>query len=495
MNLPSNDYWEARFRELEGLSHDRGALIYADIEKAYQRAIRALQKDIIHWYSAFKDGEVTYADAKKAFKTGELEAFKMELDEYIQKASQMGLSDAWKKKLEKASARYHITRLEGIMLQLQQHLEELFAEQAKLLDDGLKDLYTDNYYRTAYTLQKGFEVGHSFAMLDPSKIETVLQKPWAPDGANFSSRVWKHRDRLVNTLSQEMTQAIIRGDDFGRATKNIAEKMNVSKRAAGRLVMTESAYIASKSQLNCYQELGVDEFRFVATLDSHTSEICRDFDGRHFSIKDFKPGVTAPPLHCHCRSCTAPYFADEKSAERVARGEDGKRYYVPGDMTYADWKKAYVDRPDDTVGGVPSDKASELMKKANSLKANEVLEIGRLDRAKFKSLAEPLLSDKVVISKSQVDHIKERRVQDFEDCIGEFQSVIQKPDFIAKGDTKDTAVMIKAIGEGYLKVVIKLRINPNEDYTENAILTFMRVGKKRFKRYAKALDFLYKRED
>ena len=56
-------------------------------------------------------------------------------------------------------------------------------------------------------------------------------------------------------------------------------------------------------------------------------------------MKEFEPGVTAPPFHVNCRSTTAPYFDDEFSlGERAARGEDGKTYYVPSDMTYKEWK-------------------------------------------------------------------------------------------------------------------------------------------------------------
>ncbi len=71
-------------------------------------------------------------------------------------------------------------------------------------------------------------------------------------------------------------------------------------------------------------------------------------DGKHFSMKDFQIGVTAPPFHPNCRGCTCPYFEDEFTAgeERAARGRGGKTYYVPSDMTYKEWKKSFVDRDD-----------------------------------------------------------------------------------------------------------------------------------------------------
>ena len=66
--------------------------------------------------------------------------------------------------------------------------------------------------------------------------------------------------------------------------------------------MTEQAFISSAAQKDAFNDLDVEEFEIVATLDSHTSDICREMDGKHFHMKDFQPGVTAPPFHVWCRS-------------------------------------------------------------------------------------------------------------------------------------------------------------------------------------------------
>jgi NAD+--asparagine ADP-ribosyltransferase len=41
----------------------------------------------------------------------------------------------------------------------------------------------------------------------------------------------------------------------------------------------------------------VERFEIVATLDSHTSEICRELDGHVEEMKNYEVGVTAPPFH------------------------------------------------------------------------------------------------------------------------------------------------------------------------------------------------------
>nr|DAY76425.1 MAG TPA: minor capsid protein [Caudoviricetes sp.] len=73
----------------------------------------------------------------------------------------------------------------------------------------------------------------------------------------------------------------------------------------------------------------------------------------------------APPFHVHCRSTTVPYFDDEFDAvgERAARDEEtGKTYFVPGNMTYKEWEKAFVNSGDKSqfTPTSPMEKSNEL---------------------------------------------------------------------------------------------------------------------------------------
>ena len=342
MNQPSNEYWAERFAQLEALAHELGIEIYVEVQKGYQRAVKELIRELAEWYSVILDDDVSYAEVKKLLTNKQADDFRMDVDDYIRMASQAEIAESWQKTLEKAAARQRITRLDSIMIRLQQHIEMLFGKQEELLYDGLQKLYEQEYYHTAFEIEKGFGVGHEFGGVNTGKLEAILKKPWAPDGANFSDRVWKHKENLVNTLKQELVRAVIRGDDFRTATKNLSDKMNVSQSAAGRLVMTESAFFASKSMADCMEEFDVEEYQFVATLDMRTSTMCRDMDKKVFKMKDFAPGTTAPPLHCHCRSHISPYFADAAISERVARGQDGKTYFVPSNMNYRDWERVYI---------------------------------------------------------------------------------------------------------------------------------------------------------
>ena len=90
--------------------------------------------------------------------------------------------------------------------------------------------------------------------------------------------------------------------------------------------------------------MNVEKYEILATIDSHTSDICQNLDGQGFDMKNYQVGVIALPFHVWCRTTTVPWFEDNYGGERAARDEDGNTYYVPDDMMYGDWKKEYVDK-------------------------------------------------------------------------------------------------------------------------------------------------------
>ena len=345
--MKSSKYWQERFTQLEDATNKDAMKVYRDVDQAYQKAQAEIETKINTWYQRFADNNsITMTEARKLLTAGELEEFKWSVEEYIKHGKDNAISGQWAKELENASARYHISRLEALKLQTQQSIEVLYGNQLDTVDKAIKDMYSSRYYRTAFELQKGFGVGKAMDRLDNATLSNIVNKPWAADGANFSSRIWSNKQKLVNELHSSLTRNIITGADPAKAIKEIKSKMGTSSYAAGRLIMTESAYFSSVAQKNVFGDLGVEKYEIVATLDSKTSEICRRLDGKVFDMKDFQAGVTAPPFHPYCRTTTAPYFDDWEELgvdrERVARNDKGEKYFVDADMTYKEWEKEFV---------------------------------------------------------------------------------------------------------------------------------------------------------
>lgn len=344
--MKNADYWAQRFTQLEDAQNQQGADALKKIEAQYRQAQKQLEAQISTWYQRFaKNNGITLAEARQWLTGKDLKEFKWDVQDYIKYGQDNALSGGWMKELENASAKYHISKLEALKIHTQQSLESLFSKQGLTVSGALSDVYTSGYYHTVYELQKGFNIGWDIAGIDEAQLEKVLAKPWAADGYNFSERIWKNKDKLISEVHNELSQNIMLGADPQKAIDALAKKMNTSKHNAGRLVMTEESYFSSTAQKEAFQELGVEQFEIVATLDSHTSEICRMMDGKHFPMTDFQPGATAPPFHVYCRSTTVPYFDDDfgQIGERAARDEEtGKTYYIPDDMKYQDWEDTFV---------------------------------------------------------------------------------------------------------------------------------------------------------
>ena len=361
--MKNADYWRGRFAILENSAHKQADEYLQTLEDIYREAEQSVQRDIESWYQRFAtNNKVTLAEARKMLTTGQLEEFKWTAEQYVKAAQRANLSEDWIKKLENASTRFHVSRLEAIQLQIQQEMELLFGNQVDGIDDLLKDVVSNGYTRGAFEVQKGIGLGWDFTALNQKKLETLLSKPWTTDGRTFRDRCWTNKADLVDTVNKELIQGMLRGDPPAKIITAIQKKFGTSRYKARRLVHTETTYFNAVSKTQMYKDLGVEQIEIVETLDSRTCLICQPLDGKVIPLSQYEPGVTVPPFHPNCRGTTCPYY-DDMEGERAARNADGKVYYVPANMTFTQWKKAFVDGVKD---GLTASLTAEVYEKLRS---------------------------------------------------------------------------------------------------------------------------------
>lgn len=341
--MKNADYWRGRFAILENSAHKQADEYLRSLEDIYRGAEQSVQRDIESWYQRFAtNNNVTLAEARKMLTTGQLEEFKWTAEQYVKAAQKANLSEEWIKKLENASTRFHVSRLEAIQFQIQQQIELLYGNQVDGIDDLLKDVISNGYTRGAFEVQKGIGLGWDFTALNQKKLETLLSKPWTTDGRTFRDRCWVNKDELVDTVNKELIQGMLRGDPPAKIITAIQKRFGTSRYKARRLVHTETSYFNATSKVQMYRDLGVDQIEIVETLDSRTCAVCQPLDGTVVPLSQYEPGVTVPPFHPNCRGTTCPHY-DDMDGERAARTADGEVYYVPANMTFTQWKKAFVD--------------------------------------------------------------------------------------------------------------------------------------------------------
>lgn len=355
--IPPEKYWQNRFEILTAKQFTASEEYMKELEHQYHKASIAIQKDVRDWYARFAtNNQISMQAARKILSGNELREFRWTAQEYIEKAKLLDVDPSWLRYVENASAKVHVSRLEALQLQMQNHIETLYGGQEKGFKKILSSIYADQYYHTGFEIQKGIGVGSTFAKLDSKTIERVITTPWTNDDQTFSKRIWGNRTKLLGDVRNALSQAIIRGENPSVFNEKLAKMFKTSQSNAGRLLMTESAFFASAAEKDAYKTLGIERYQIVATLDQKTSDICIDMDGKDFALSEYDIGITAPPFHPWCRTTTVPYFNDEFTVNeyRAARSAtDGEVYYIPADIKYKDWFEQFVK---------PGEKLAEMMK-------------------------------------------------------------------------------------------------------------------------------------
>ena len=347
-NLQRNaDYWAQRMKNMEDALLDQSYSYVENLDAQFRAAEAEIERQMSAWYRRFAaNNDITLADAKRLLNSDELAEFHWTVEEYIKHGEENALTGAWMKELENASARVHISRLDALKIQLQQQAELLYSNQLDYLDTVTRQAYAGGYYHTAYEIQKGLGVGWTMQAVNENTIKKVLSRPWTTDGQTFRDRCWTNKQSLVNSVNTQLTQMIIRGEAPDRAISAISKQFEVSRSKAGRLVMTESAYFSSAAQKDCFNSLGVEQSRIVASFDRDPGSLCAQLDGKVFRMSDYQGGLTAPPFHPWCRCCTCPYYADmEGIGERWTRNPDGTTKKIPANTTFDEWRQSFVQGP------------------------------------------------------------------------------------------------------------------------------------------------------
>ena len=344
------NYWEKRAERLKLEQMGKAEKVNTELKDVYSYTLKRLKQDVNSWYERFaKENDISLAKARTILDKGELKEFKMTLKEYTDQAKRLDLSKEHIQMLSNASIRQRLTRAQELYVYTAHHVEKLAKEQELQLTNLLKNVYEDSTYKTAYQVQQMQERYSHFDKVSKEEIAQAISKPWARDGKDFSSRIWDNKNLLLHSLQTEITQSLILKEGTDSLSNRIAKRLNVSYNNVRRLVETETAYIQERASFDVYDELEVEKYQILATLDNRTTDICRHLDGEIFDKKDVKIGVTAPPFHCYCRTTTIPYIEGVTNAEgttRTARDpKTGKSVAVKGDLTYEQWEDTYVTNP------------------------------------------------------------------------------------------------------------------------------------------------------
>lgn len=236
---------------------------------------------------------------------------------------------------------YRMKRLNALLLNAEKQYKEVYGIALNSATEFLKSIIPEAYYHTIFDIAQGTGVQPEFSAVPTRLINKIINEDWS--GKNYSKRIWANTDKLAEELREVLTEAAVTGESIYKTSRKVAEKFDTASYNAERLIRTETTYATNQAEMLAYDELDIDEYEFVATLDIRTSSICQKLDGKVFKTSEAQAGKNLPAMHPNCRSTTIPYFKDGMPTVRTARDKDGNRITVPANMKYDEWYKKYIE--------------------------------------------------------------------------------------------------------------------------------------------------------
>lgn len=342
MARKANGYWEKRSTELLKNIEDNTLFTINDLIKAYNKATNDINNEIKKIYNKYAtDNKLTKKEAMTLLSQQETDKFYKEL---LEKISIIDDEDIKSKLLAKYNApayAYRISRYQALQDNIDIELKKLASIEKEITKVRYVDTITEGYYRNIFNIQKGLRTGFNFSQIDKRTINLMLNNKWN-NRSNYSDRIWNNSERLSNYLRTSMVADTLTGKSIKKMSSELNQAMEVGLYNATRLVRTETNYFANQAEMLSYEECGIEEYQFIATLDHITCEHCAELDKRIFKVKEAKPGKNCPPMHPNDRCTTVAYLGEnDDDIQRIARDPSNGKNYNINNMNYDEWKKQY----------------------------------------------------------------------------------------------------------------------------------------------------------
>lgn len=222
-----------------------------------------LLKEVKEFYSDYgSDGVVTYQEAVKYVETGSGKRSKRLLVLFA------AVSDDFSYLAERLDAKFYFD------------LHELITDKLEFLEDELSQ----------------------------EDIDKLLKIKWGVDSAIWSTRLQNNVKKYMLTIENEIKVHITAQRNIKELEETINKKFDTFENVIERLFATEVTVASTHTQWYVAKKNGYKYYYWVIKPDA--CDTCIGTAGT-FPIDAYQIGVTAPPLHPHCR-CIIRFIKSKK---------------------------------------------------------------------------------------------------------------------------------------------------------------------------------------
>lgn len=284
------DYWEKRQTELMKRIEKGTENTIKGLIESYERATKNINKEISRIYKNYSKSDVL--DKKvlnQLLNKKETDVHRRNLlttiNNYIKNKD---IKQKMLLKYNSSAYSFRISRYEQLQESIDLELKKLADIEQQITEIRYVDTIKEGYYHNMYNFQKSTGLGFNFSQIDNKTINLLLNEKWT-DNANFSQRIWKNSEKLGNYLRTQLTADTMSGKTIQKIASELSSFMNVGLYNATTLVRTEVNHFANEAEMLSYEELDIEKYRFIATLDNVTCKHCAELDNKVFNLKDRQP--------------------------------------------------------------------------------------------------------------------------------------------------------------------------------------------------------------
>lgn len=122
--------------------------------------------------------------------------------------------------------------------------------------------------------------------------------------------------------------------------------------------------------------------------------------------------------------------------------------------------------------------------------------IGRIDREIFRCITEDIVTEEVVMTDNQLQHILQRHPEVFPAVLDVLRDILRDPDYIIEDKHPYTVLVVRRLETGSESLQVVLRICTSEDQPgyKNSVISCWEISERRLKNYLRNKKILYNRQ-
>lgn len=171
------------------------------------------------------------------------------------------------------------SRLQNIREEIIKQVKQLANNNISTTSSGLKEFFSESYYRTAYGMEATIGAKLGFGMLNPEVIAAAILNPvdrvkWE----SYTAAIQTSAQKFTQQIIKELTRGLILGSGYAKMASALNDLTGISFNRMIRIIRTEGHRVQSAARIVAYskseaaaERLGISVTRvWVSTLDSRT---------------------------------------------------------------------------------------------------------------------------------------------------------------------------------------------------------------------------------